>query len=113
MTSPYVRGSFISIFRMTIDRLNIQYRDVGGALHGAIFTMPVGTANAIKTELVSGGATTTGQPTTDAPSSKEQNALPFPEHLSGKINASAIQVEMSQSDEIKLPAEFQIALYEN
>lgn len=30
-----------------------------------------------------------------------------------KIKASAIQVEMIQSDEIKLPAEFQVALYEN
>jgi hypothetical protein len=30
-----------------------------------------------------------------------------------KIKASAIQVKMIQSDEIKLPAEFQIALYEN
>src|ERR1700675_4861359 len=31
----------------------------------------------------------------------------------GRIQASAIQVEMIQSDEIKLPAEFQVALYEN
>jgi hypothetical protein len=31
----------------------------------------------------------------------------------GKIKAAAIQVEMIQSDEIKLPAEFQVALYEN
>jgi hypothetical protein len=30
-----------------------------------------------------------------------------------KANASAIQVEMIHSDEIKLPAEFQISLYEN
>src|SRR5205823_1391813 len=30
-----------------------------------------------------------------------------------KIKAAAIQVEIIQSDEIKLPAEFQIALYEN
>jgi hypothetical protein len=30
-----------------------------------------------------------------------------------KIKAGAIQVQMIQSDEIKLPAEFQIALYEN
>ncbi len=29
------------------------------------------------------------------------------------MKASAIKVEMIQSDEIKLPAEFQIALYEN
>ncbi len=32
---------------------------------------------------------------------------------SAKIKAAAIQVEMIQSDEIKLPAEFQVALYEN
>ena len=30
-----------------------------------------------------------------------------------KIKAAAIEVQMIQSDEIKLPAEFQIALYEN
>ena len=30
-----------------------------------------------------------------------------------KIKASAIKVEMIQSDEIKLPAEFQVALYED
>jgi hypothetical protein len=30
-----------------------------------------------------------------------------------KIKASAIKVEMIQSDEINLPAEFQVALYEN
>jgi hypothetical protein len=30
-----------------------------------------------------------------------------------KIKAAAIQVEMIQSDEVKLPAEFQVALYEN
>jgi hypothetical protein len=115
MAAPYGGGRFLSLFRKKIDTLTIQYRDVGGALHGAIFTMPVGAASAIQTELVSGGAhtTTTGQPTTDALSSKEQNAVQFPEHLSGKINASAIQVKMIESDEIKLPAEFQIALYEN
>jgi len=115
MAAPYGGGRFLSLFRKKIDTLTIQYRDVGGALHGAIFTMPVGAANTIQTELVSGGAhtATTGQPTTDALSSKEQNAVQFPEHLSGKISASAIQVEMIESDEIKLPAEFQIALYEN
>jgi hypothetical protein len=115
MAAPYGGGRFLSLFRKKIDTLTIQYREVGGALHGAIFTMPVGDANAIKAAIISGGAhtTTTGQPTTDAFSGKEQNVLQFPQHLSGKINASAIQVEMIQSDEIKLPAEFQTALYEN
>ncbi len=35
------------------------------------------------------------------------------ENHSAKIKAAAIQVEMIQSDEIKLPAEFQTSLYEN
>ncbi len=115
MAAPYGGGRFLSLFRKKIDTLTVQYRDVDGGLHGAIFTMPVGAANAIKTELVSEGAHTipTGERATATPSSKEQNAAPSPEHLSAKINASAIQVEMIQSDEIKLPAEFQIALYEN
>jgi len=113
MAAPYGGGRFLSLFRKKIDTLTVQYRD--GGLHGAIFTMPVGAANALKTELVSEGAhtATMGEPTTAIPSSNEQNATQSPEHLPGKIKASAIQVEMVQSDEIKLPTEFQIALYEN
>jgi hypothetical protein len=115
MAAPYGGGRFLSLFRRKIDTFTIRYRDVDGGLHGAIFTMPVGAANAIKTQLVSEGAhtATTGETTTAIPSSNEQNATQSAEHLSGKINASAIQVEMIQSDEIKLPAEFQMALYEN
>ena len=115
MAAPYGGGRFLSLFRKKIDTLTIQYRDVNDGLHGAIFTMPVGAANAIKTQLVSEGAhaTPAGEPTAAASSSKEQNAPQSPEHLSAKIKASAIQVEMIQSNEIKLPAEFQIALYEN
>src|SRR5467141_3984517 len=115
MAAPYGGGRFLSLFRKKIDTLTVQYRDVNGGLHGAIFTTPVGAANAIKTQLVSEGihATPAGEPATAAFSSKEQNAPPSPEHLSAKIKASAIQVAMIQSNEIKLPAEFQIALYEN
>jgi hypothetical protein len=115
MAAPYGGGRFLSLFRRKIDTFTIRYRDVDGGLHGAIFTMPVGAANALKTQLVSEGAhtATTGETTTAIPSSNEQNAMQSPERSSGKINASAIQVEMIQSDEIKLPAEFQMALYEN
>jgi len=115
MAAPYGGGRFLSLFRRNIHTLTIRYLGVDGGLHGAIFTMPAGAANAIKTQLVSEGAhtATTGEPTTAIPSSNEQNATQSPEHLPGKIKASAIQVEMVQSDEIKLPAEFQIALYEN
>jgi hypothetical protein len=115
MAAPYGGGRFLSLFRRTIDTLTIRYRGVDGGLHGAIFTMPVGAATAIKTQLASEGVltATTAEPTTAIPAGNEQNATQSPEHAPGKIKASAIQVEMVQADEIKLPAEFQIALYEN
>jgi hypothetical protein len=117
MAAPYGGGRFLSLFRKKIDTLTIQYRDGDGGLHGAIFTMAVGNSELIKTELLAQGAHTREPSTVPAssansPSKDEKTAL-AQEHRSAKIKASAIQVEMIQSDEIKLPAEFQVALYEN
>ncbi len=58
MFAPYGGGRFLSLFRSKVDTLTIQYRDAGGGLHGAIFTMPVGQADVVKRELVSQGART-------------------------------------------------------
>jgi hypothetical protein len=117
MAAPYGGGRFLSLFRKKIDTLTIQSRNADGALHGAIFTVPVGSADAIKTELVAQGAHTIepGTVATVASNllSREENPAPSQGQRSAKSKASAIQVEMIQSDEIKLPAEFQIALYEN
>jgi hypothetical protein len=65
MAAPYGGGRVLSLFRTKIDALTVQYRDADGGLHGAIFTMPVGTADVIKKELVAQGAHTTapGEPT--------------------------------------------------
>src|SRR5882762_9789996 len=52
MAAPYGGGRFLSLFRKKIDTLTIQYRDVGGALRGGIFTMPVGSSELIKTALL-------------------------------------------------------------
>ena len=59
MAAPYGGGRVLSLFRTKIDTLTVQYRDVNGGLHGAIFTMQVGTADVIKKELVAQGAHTT------------------------------------------------------
>jgi hypothetical protein len=59
MVAPYGGGRVLSLFRSKIDTLTVQYRDADGGLHGAIFTMPVGKAEAIKKELVAQGAHTT------------------------------------------------------
>jgi hypothetical protein len=58
MAAPYGGGRFLSLFRTKIDTLTVQYRDADGALHGVIFTMRAGSAEAIKKELVAQGAHT-------------------------------------------------------
>ncbi|HEV3220889.1 MAG TPA: hypothetical protein VGZ48_14050 [Candidatus Acidoferrales bacterium] len=56
MAAPYGSGRFLCLFRKKIDTLTVQYRDTNGGLHGAIFLMSAGTANAIKDELLAQGA---------------------------------------------------------
>jgi hypothetical protein len=76
MAAPYGGGRFLSLFRKKIDTLTVQYRDADGGLHGVIFTMPVGTAEVIKKELVAQGAHTTatgGPDAAPAPSTKSPN----------------------------------------
>jgi hypothetical protein len=61
MAAPYGGGRFLSLFRRKIDTLTVEYCDSEGALHGAIFTMPVGTAEPIREQLIAQGAhTSTG-----------------------------------------------------
>jgi len=115
--APYGSGRFLSLFRSKLDTLTIQYRDGDGGLHGVIFTSPVGTADAIKYELIGLGAHTSipaqGDPTPAAPSDTNQLLVGAQDKQSAKINASAITVMMIESDEVTLPAEFQVSLYEN
>jgi hypothetical protein len=73
MAAPYGGGRFLSLFRTKIDTLTIQYRDDDKGLHGVILTMPAGTAQEIKKELVAQGART-GSPVeiTNSSANKEQ-----------------------------------------
>jgi hypothetical protein len=56
--APYESGRFLSLFRTKIDTLTISYRDSGGGLHGAIFTLPQGQAAVLKGQMVAQGAKT-------------------------------------------------------
>jgi hypothetical protein len=56
MAAPYGGGRVVSLFRKKIDTLTVEYRDADGAFHGVIFTMPLGTADAIRKELIAQGA---------------------------------------------------------
>ena len=75
MAAPYGGGRFLSLFRTKIDTLTVWYRDADGGLHGAIFTMPIGTAEVIKKEVVAQGGHTTAseEPTSAASSSSSPN----------------------------------------
>ena len=56
--APYGGGTALSLLRKKLDTITIQYRDLSGGLHGAIFTMPIGEADTIKQALLAGGAHT-------------------------------------------------------
>jgi hypothetical protein len=58
MFGPYGSGQVLSLFRSKVDSLTIEYRDADGALHGVVFTLPLGTAESVKKELVAQGAHT-------------------------------------------------------
>jgi hypothetical protein len=58
MFAPYGSGRFLSLFRNKIDTLSLTYTDANGAVHGAVFTMPEGTALGAKKALVLQGAKT-------------------------------------------------------
>jgi hypothetical protein len=62
MAAPYGGGRVVSLFRKKIDTLTVEYRDADGAFHGVVFTMPLGTANGIKKELIAQGAHATVEP---------------------------------------------------
>jgi hypothetical protein len=66
MFAPYESGRFLSLFRTKLDTLTIKYRDADGGLHGAVFTMGVGKAEALKKELLGQGAHTTVPTEVDA-----------------------------------------------
>ena len=65
MAAPYGGGRFLSLFRKKIDTLTVEYRDADGAFHGVIFTMPIGTAEEIKKELIAQGAHTSSSTSAD------------------------------------------------
>jgi hypothetical protein len=117
--SPYGSGRFLALFRSKLDTLTIQYLDSDGGVHGVIFTTPVGEADVIKGELIGQGAHTSipaqGDPVRTISSSSDRVESPSPAQQARrpKVKATAISVQMIQSDEIPLPAEFQVSLYEN
>jgi len=73
MFGPYGSGRFLSLFRSKLDTLTLQYRDPDGGLHGAIFTMSVGSAELLKQQLIAQGAHSTVE--AEKPAGQETSKL--------------------------------------
>jgi hypothetical protein len=59
MAAPYESGKALTILMRTkVDILTVSYHDPEGALHGAIFALPVGQAAQMRAQLIQAGAHT-------------------------------------------------------
>jgi hypothetical protein len=57
MAAPFETGRALSILMRTkVDILTVSFHDTEGALHGAIFALPIGQAEPMRTQLIQAGA---------------------------------------------------------
>jgi hypothetical protein len=57
IAAPYESGKALTILMRTkVDILTVAFHDPQGAVHGAIFALPIGQAEPMRTQLIQGGA---------------------------------------------------------
>ena len=57
MAAPFESGKALTILMRTkVDILTVAFHDPDGALHGAIFALPKGQGETIRTQLIQAGA---------------------------------------------------------
>jgi hypothetical protein len=57
IAAPYGSGRALSLMMRTkVDILTVSYHDPDGAVHGAIFALPIGQAEPMRAQLISAGA---------------------------------------------------------
>ena len=57
IAAPFESGKVLTLLMRTkVDILTVSYHDAGGALHAAIFAVPIGQASDLRTRLVAAGA---------------------------------------------------------
>lgn len=112
MAAPYESGAALSLLlRTNVDVLTVAYRETSGARHAAIFALPKGQAEAVRTQLVAAGAHASATP----PVLKETRPLT---EITGKKrpvfgpSLPAMQIELVEIGDIRIPAEFRSAIYE-
>jgi hypothetical protein len=57
IASPYETGRVLPLLMRTkVDILTVSFHDSGGALHGAVFALPIGQAEQMRAQLIQAGA---------------------------------------------------------
>jgi hypothetical protein len=57
IAAPFETGRALPILMRTkVDILTVSFHDAGGALHGAIFALPIGQAEPVRAQLIKAGA---------------------------------------------------------
>lgn len=57
IAAPYESGKVLTILMRTkVDILTVSFHDADGALHGAIFALPIGQAEMMREQLIKAGA---------------------------------------------------------
>jgi hypothetical protein len=57
IAAPYGRGKALMLMMRTkVDILTVSFHDPGGAMHGAIFALPIGQAEQMRGQLIQAGA---------------------------------------------------------
>jgi len=57
IAAPYYSGKLLTLFMRTkVDILTVSFHDPAGALHGAIFELPIGQAAPLRAQLIQAGA---------------------------------------------------------
>jgi hypothetical protein len=57
IAAPYETGRALPLLMRTkVDILTVSFHDAGGALHGAIFALPIGQAEPLREQLIQAGA---------------------------------------------------------
>ncbi len=120
MFAPYGCGRFLSLFRSKLDTLTIQYLRCRWRAARRHLHVPgrYGRSDQRRTRWTrvrTQASRHRGIRHRISPTKRVIKIRVKPARAAkpAKINASAITVMMIQSDEIKLPAEFQVSLYEN
>lgn len=113
MAAPYDSGAVLPILlREKVDVLTITFRDSDGGLNAAIFALPKSRATQIRADLISDGAHVSGGPpsyaASPAPAASTTHAV-----NQDYSSVPAIQIEQLTTGEIRIPAEFSLAIYEN